>query len=419
MFACIHVTGGEASKVFECAQSFSPLVERTSPETAVMEAAGLDRLFGWPQEIAAAIARRAAALGLEVNVALAPNPDAAIFAARGFTGISVVPEGDEAKFLETLPLTLLNPLPEILETLEAWGIRTFRDLAALPETGIAERLGPEGVRLRRLARGEARRPLAPAGEPLEFREEEELDYPVELLEPLSFVMARMLTDVCARLDRRGLATCELRLRLGLENAPDHERSFRLPVPMREPRAFLKLMQLELSAHPPGAAVVKVALEAGPVKPRVAQHGLYVPEAPEPEKLELTLARIEALVGEGNVGTPELLDTHRPDAFQMVRWRPAAGAPPPAARTICAALRRFRPPRAAQVHELSGRPALVSAGPIRGKVADCAGPWRTAGDWWTGDPWARDEWDVALQDGAVYRIFCDLHTGRWFVEGCYD
>ena len=64
-----------------------------------------------------------------------------------------------------------------------------------------------------------------------------------------------------------------------------------------------------------------------------------------------------------------------------------------------------------------RPAFVAAAQIRGKVIDLAGPWRTSGGWWTVDAWQRDEWDIALSDGALYRIYCE--PAGWFVEGSYD
>src|SRR6516162_4823009 len=175
MFAALHGTGKLAALAFE----FSPVVEQSTAETVTFDVSGLDRLFGMVQDVAAAITRRAQETGVQANLALAANPDAAILAARGFTGISILPQGDEAKFLGRLPLTLLAPSPELQETLERWGIRRFQDLAALPPLGIAERLGPEGLRLRQLARGEAGRKLIPLEEPLCFRDELELEYPVE------------------------------------------------------------------------------------------------------------------------------------------------------------------------------------------------------------------------------------------------
>jgi protein ImuB len=154
----------------------------------------------------------------------------------------------------------------------------------------------------------------------------------------------------------------------------------------------------------------------PVKPQAAQGGLFVLAAPEPVKLELTLARIKSIVGEGRAGTPELLDTHRPGAFRMADFGRARPQERPLLK-VRLALRVFRPPRAARVVLASGQPSFISADGIRGKVLELAGPWRTSGDWWTTDPWSRDDWDIALSDGALYRVYCD--PGGWFVGGSYD
>src|SRR5262249_25681946 len=96
--------------------------------------------------------------------------------------------------------------------------------------------------------------------------------------------------------------------------------------------------------------------------------------------------------------------------------PAAGQ---GARPTVVALRVYRPPLPATVHAPEGRPAQVTARGVQGRVIKRAGPWRISGDWWTGAPWARGEWDVALTGGALYRIYFERPAGRWFVEGCYD
>lgn len=421
MFACIHAAGGQAT-LLACAQAFSPRIEQTAPDTVVLDISGLDHLFGSPHRIAETIAQRVSECGLKGNVAAAQNPDAAIHAARGFDGVTVIPCGQEAAYLGSLPLTVLSPGVELHETLERWGIRTFGDLATLPETGISDRLGPEGVYLRKLARGAVDRPLVPADAPLHFEEEMELEYPIGLLEQLSFILARLLNQLCARLEARALAANEIRLLLKLENQNEHARALRLPVPMRDAKAFLKLLQLDLNSHPPQACIVNVRLAAAPVKPRVTQHGLFLPLSPEPEKLEVTLARLKSLTGENNVGCPELLDTHRPGAFRLRSTGIFTGASlknrPPRNCLCYLAFRVFRPPRQAKVQAASGQPMQILAQGIRGRVISVAGPWRTSGDWWTRDAWARDEWDIALSDGALYRIYCERENG-WFVEGSYD
>jgi len=411
MFACLHAPG-EGARLLACAQDFSPQVEQTGADIVTLDIDGLGHLFGSVHDIAHAIARRA---GVPVNVAVASNPGAAFHAARGFAGISIVPQGDEAKFLASLPVGLLSPSEEIAQTLGRWGIRTFRDLAALPDLGVAARLGEEGVRIQMLARGEGDRPLVLVEASLRFEEEMELEYPVELVEPLLFVVGRLLGDICGRLEERALAAIGLRLRLQLENAGDHERAIRLPVPMRSPRVFLKLIELDLEKHSPAAPVIKVLIAAEPARPRTAQNGLFIPLAPEPEKLELTLARIAAVVGQKNIGSPELVDTHRPGAFRMsAPLMSRLGNIAFHSRAVALAFRAFRPPLAAKVQA-----GFLSAPGIRGKIVQQAGPWRTSGDWWTTGAWARDEWDIELSDGALYRIWCDAQTGRWFIEGSYD
>lgn len=415
MFAALHAPGNP-ELLLECARYFSPRIEKTSADTVLLDIAGLDHLFGSPRQIAEALTNRA---GIPLNVAVAADPDAAVYAARGIGGITVISPGKEAALLAPLPLNLLPGSPDVAEALHAWGIRTFGQLAKLPPLGIAARLGEEGVHLQRLARGEAGRQFRDLLDPVTFEENQELDYPVELLEPLSFVFSRMLTDLTQRLASRALAANEIHLELALEAASPHRCTLRLPVPMRDPAAFLKLLQLELNARPPGAPVLKIMLRLNPVPPRTQQHGLYLARAPEPEKLEITLARLSNFLGTENVGTPQLIDTHRPDSFRMTHFAAIVTkiADPPHRETPV--LRRFRPPKHAQVLMTRGRPAHINSMVVQGKVLDASGPWQSSGDWWTREPWDHKEWDIALPDGSFYRLYEDCRTTRWFLEGNYD
>jgi len=419
MYACLYCPGNGAL-LMECAAEFSPHVEQTAADTVIFDVRGLESLYGPPEQLARAIERRA---GVPANIAIASNPDAALHAARGIRGVTVIPPGKEAETLAPLPVNLLGGSAGCAELLDLWGIRTFGEFAKLPPLGVAARLGDEGVRLHRLARGEGYRRLRPAEAALRFEAEMELDHPIDLLEPLSFVISRLLNEVCDQLRGRSLATNELRLCLLLENAPEHTATLRLPVPMLDARAFLKMLQLELSGQPPAAPVLKAHLAAEPVKPRRTQHGLFLPSSPEPEKLELTIARVKHLVGAGNVGTPELNDTHRPDSFAMHAFAPSpapngshAGEPPESTR-LC--LRRFRPPRYAQVLMVNNRPVRVISPSVSGRVVMAKGPWRTSGDWWRNDAWNRDEWDIALEGGGVFRMYRELDSERWFIEASYD
>jgi protein ImuB len=448
--------------LLDCAQSFSPCVEDAASDTALLDLAGMQSLLGALPEISRAISNRATTLGLAANIAVASNPDAAAVAARGLcgtgalarVGVTVIPAGKEAERLGPLPVEVLfaNPLTEddqkkaadrLLETLDRWGIRNLQALAALPELALSERLGQEGLRLQQLARGAALRTLVPVEAPQIFEEAAEMEHPIVLLEPLAFLLNRLLEQLCARLGSRALATQELRLTLELENfSPFNQqskinhpflRTLRLPQPMLDAKVFLKLLQLDLNAHPPGAPIVKIHLAAEPARPRSAQGGLFLPPSPEPEKLELTLARIASMVGENNVGAVELLDTHHPEGFRMRRFVSEAPhksdrqKPPDSAegRSAVTALRRFRPPLRVRVTVENSQPVSVACArrkDVQGDVLWKAGPWRASGDWWEREAWSRDEWDLAVRNGeavSFYRLVHDLLGGGWFVEGTYD
>ncbi len=470
--------------LLDCAQSFSPEVEDTAPGTVLLNLAGLEPLFGPLPKIAHDLARRVSQMGLEANLAVAANPDAALLAARGFPGVTLIPEGREAERLGDLPVDVLlesfsssfsfdvEEAARWVETFDRWGIRTLRALAALPEVPVSERLGQQGIRLRKLARGAASRNLRVLEPRLIFAETVELEYPIVLLEPLAFLLSRMLEQVCARLRARALAVQELHLNLELAATQSNgcttstrtfTRTLRLPTPMLDTKVFLKLLQLDLQAHPPGAPIAKIHLSADPARPRALQSGLFQPVFPEPEKLELTLARIAGIVGEGRVGSVQLLDTHREGAFAVRHFAPAepvrvepASTEPRAKQSenrtkdtsmqendsVCPAeedangnakeqmsaviaLRLFRPPLGASVTLREAKPVrmrCLEREEIAGEIVWTAGPWRSSGDWSEQEGWSREEWDIAVpaETGLVlYRLVQDKLSGNWFVEGTYD
>jgi protein ImuB len=490
-----------SAALFDCVGAFSSRVERTAPDTIIAEISGSEQLLGKPEKIAADLAERCLHAGVGVNVAAAANPDTALHGARGYNGLTSIPAGKEAARLGPLPIRVLiaphygsfhdkkqkqsaETAAEMLGTLERWGVRTLSALAALPEVSVVERLGQSGLQWQRFARGATSRELMLAQPALDFEEVMELEYPVDLLEPLAFVLSRMLEQLCGRLQSRALATHELKIRLQLDPAvtvdrdgiPIHEsrtsesesgefleREIKLPVPMLDSKTFLKLLQLDLQSNPPSAPVLKLWLRAEPVRPRFDQRGLFLPLTPEAQKLEITLARLTSIAGgQLNVGSPEVVDTHRPDCFRMKRFAPPA---PNYERTRTvrkqssrptSALRRFRPPQPVSVQLVRNKP--VAIGPPRalaqleevtrafyGDITWCTGPWRTSGEWWNQQAWEREEWDIAVDkkdDGRwtksvvargswpvktnesrhhalLYRLYRDLLAGTWFVVGEYD
>jgi protein ImuB len=452
--------------------SISPRVEDTAADTIVLDLEGLASLFGTGENIARELSQRATQVGVIPHVAVASNIEAAILAARGFAGISVIPAGEESACLGSLPIRTLAVHVEVLETLDRWGVDCLRALAALPVLQLSERLGQHGVLLHELARGARTRSLVLAETCLSFEEEMELDDSVEELEPLSFWLGRLLDQLCARLEARALAVRTIHIRFELEpsfekdvqalkdesrkkTAPkEYAKVLTLPVPMRDSKVLLKLVRLSLQGDPPKSPIQKIVMAADAAPPRVMQSGLFVPRGPDPEKLELTIARLAKLVGESNVGVAELLDTHRAENFRIRRWGGSADSPPKKTirsrkkdatlpeqrepqevRKAASGFRVIRPSMAASVEIGDERPVRVSFSGMQGNVVAASGPWRSSGEWWQEDGWDHDEWDLAIDFGlsgglcekgaspwpqyGVYRIYYHVPRRSWFVRGFYD
>ena len=332
------------------------------------------------------------------------------------------------------------------EILERWGLSTLGELAALPAGMLSARLGQAGIELQRMAKGVDVRPLVPDPDVPRFLERIELEWPIDGFEPLAFVLARLLEPLSLALERADRAAAAIHLRLRLVDRTVHARLLQLPAALRDPRVLRTLLVLDLESHPPGAAIDVVTIEVDPAPGRVLQYSLLERARPSAETLATLTARLGALVGESRCGRPALLDSHGPDAFEMRRFAPDEGAPvalssaapafvasaadTPVASAFrrkdhqleCAVLRRFRPPVAIRVIVDGGRPRHVfidRRGMPGGHIEQCAGPWRSSGAWWEARPWNRDEWEVALGDGSVCRVFQARDTGHWFLDGVFD
>jgi protein ImuB len=452
--------------LLDVAWSITPRVEDAAPDTLLIDISGLASLFGNAEAIACEIASRACTFGMHVHVAISANVETARIIARALPGPTVVPEGAESRFLETLPVSLLSPSQELSDIFDRWGVATCKALASLPVLALSECVGQEGIRLQAIASGKGMRPLLLAEPAQHFEEWFELDEAVDDLEALSFLLGRLLDQLSARLSARALSIAAVQVNFELQPAFDHAfdtsrellrvkptaRTFscnlELPVPTRDSKLLLKLLRLRLQSRPPDAPIQKIHMAAQSSLARVTQGSLFVPTAPDPDKLELTIARIMAVVGEGNVGSPHLLDSHRPDAFHMQKFSIATidvNASGSAAKRStknnlqnsspnghskkdvpAIALHVFRPPVPARVRLQGNKPAFASFQGCSGKVVQASGPWRSSGQWWEDQPWQEDAWDLEIvffgespARHGWYRFCYDGLREKWFVRGVYD
>ena len=432
---------GARAALLQAAGRFSPRVEDRSEEgcfCGVLDIAGTEKLFGPPETLAKRLLASMGAIGLRGAVVVSRNLHAAVCLARSLpVRVAVIPAGQEAAMLAPLPLTVLPLAPEQAETLTRWGIARLGDLAELPEKELIARLGQEGRRLRQLARGEAPHLLVPAEPVLALEERMELEAPVELLDSLLFVLGVLLDHLIARAASNLLALASVTAELSLDGGGVHARTVRPALPGTDRRLWLRLLHLDLQGHPPSAAIVGVKLSAEPGSTSKVQMGLFTPELPEPDRLDVTLARLRAVVGDERVGRAVLEDTHQPEAFRMAPFAiqekaaaipvPQAQAPVPQAQAR-SARRRLRPPEPVTVTLRERKPVSFV---FRGKrycVERAWGPWFFSGNWWGVECWSMEKWDVVARaeaDGAT--ICCALArnplrpatVGDWRMEELYD
>jgi protein ImuB len=421
--------------LLECAGAFSPRLEepnvvelsQDAAFTCGIDIAGTRSLFGPPEVLARKLVERVRAVGMRACATVSSNLHAAECMARGLPpniAVRVISQGEEAAALAELPFTVLDPTREQAATLAAWGMHTLGMLAALPEKDLVARMGQEGRRLWQLARGQRPHLFQPVEPPSALAEQMELDSPVELLDSLLFVAAAMLDQLIVRANARLVALAAVNLTLTLDRGGTHARTVRPALPTNDKQLWIKLLHLDLEAHPPHAAVLAVALDAEPGATSKVQLGLFSPQLPEASRLDVTLARIRAVVGEDNVGRAVLLDGHTPDAFRIEAFRVAEGEDVTTASTEPrAAVRQLRPAESVTVTLEAQRPMRFTFRGQSYKVDRAYGPWLTGGDWWQPTLWGHEQWDIVARAGDNSLLCCCLvrdrmHSG-WQMVSLYD
>jgi len=429
------------SALLDAALSCSPRAEIAarasgawaSEATAYLDASGLDALFPSEAGLAAALAARAGKLGLPVGVALAASRSLARIAARQLRRpgeVCVVPPGDEAPFVAPQPLDLLDPDDVLAERLTHFGLHTVGDLLALPRRELGSRLGPDVLRLIAVACGEAREAPVPVFQTRALSEAIDLEYAIDRLEPLRFVLRGLLSRLLDRLEARHLACGELTLGLALASGGRDVRRVAVAAPTLELRVLLQHLLQVLETRSPPDAVVGVQLETEGSAPRSDQLDLFRPAGPAPAALGRALAELAVLCGSDRIGAPAVADDHRPDAFGLGHFQPTGVGPgtakpqPPAGpedpQRPSLALRALRPPVTAAVRVSQGRPDSVRSAVANGRVVRWAGPWRTTGGWWTPEErFAYDCFDVQTSDGTVSRLRFDRVQRVWQIDAVYD
>jgi len=304
--------------------------------------------------------------------------------------------------------------------LRDWGIGHLGDLARLSRGEVIERLGPEAGTLWERAAGRAQRELRLVRPSEIFAEAFDFEQPIDTIEPLLFILRRQLDQLALRLREAYRVVAQMTLTLPLDGGAPYERAFTIPTPTGDVEVLFRILHTHLESLRLEQQPIGVRLLITPVIADSQQFQIFESPLRDPNRFGETLGRLKALVGEGQVGVVQLKDTHRPDGFHLVPpqfEKPGVREEPAPSRTLGLPLQRFRPPLPAQVHMRRHLPVMVFSEKAHGEIVDVSGPYRGSGHWWDCGAWSIEEWDIALDNGALYRL--SKHQDAWFVEGCYD
>jgi protein ImuB len=420
--------------------SAAPRVAAVGEALCRVDARGWGRRGG---DDALARALRAAAVSAgfrDVSVGVADaavTADAAALVAEA-PGVRIVAPGEDRLFLAPLPLSILPLSLELGEALRAAGLRTAGDLATREAEELEARFGREGLRAHRLARGQderAFRALRP-DEPPEASFD--LEPAVEGLEPLLFVLRRLLTRVCAELAGEGRCAAVLEIELRDVAGAIRRASVSPARPTRRESLLYDLCRAALEraaaegrmSTPVEALILRVPRVADP---DARQEDLFVASPRDPMAAAAALSRLRARLGEQGVVRPAPRATHRPESRNT--WIPVetgspdtagARAETPSGRRAVddpapCAFRLLPDPVPVRVRLDGDRPVAVEGpGGVR-DVEAAEGPERLSGDWWK-DPWRREYFRVCTTGGELLWLFREYRRDgafRWWLHGWWD
>ena len=405
--------------LLQTAHAFSPNIESTAPGVCTLELKGLGLendagMQTWAEKVRQALAK----FCLEARIGMAPTPELALLGARQPVPVSIVHHTNQ--FVANLPVAALDPPPEIREILARWGIHSVGEFLALGKNQVGERLGAEALELFQRVSPDAIRPLKLVSPPMEFCERMEFENEIETAAPLLFVLRRFVEQLACRLETVYLVVAEFHFELVLSSGEKYSRVFKIPSPTGKVDVLFRTLQTHLETVRTDSPIISLCLTATPAKPALHQFGLFESTLKDPNQFAETLARLSALVGSENAGTPQLISSHKPDSFRI--QSPDFDSAPtrdldikPRHSGLC--LRRFRPPQPAHFEFQAEKPARIRSQFFVGAITRTRGPFLGSGNWWDKNRWAREEWDVETADGLLLRIFRSPEGG--YVEGIYD
>lgn len=417
MLLCVSVPSSPLPEVWEdildALDAVSPLIDDAGAGTAYLDMRGVSG------DAPSWIARVRTVLGefrLPLLVGAAANKFAARAAAHTIES-AVCEPGNERLFLAPLPIELLECKdPHTIARLKLLGVRALGELARLPHGPFVRRFGKIAARWHAQACGADPTPFMPRAHELKIEASLYGEGAAEQEEQVYFALRMLIARVCEDLVRLGKRTGMLLLTLECESGESRKLPIGLAQPTSQAVSIFDVIRANVEGQSFTAPIIGLRLQAARLEEGGAAESLFAESVPDAQMIALTLARLEAAFGAGG-SRARLVPAHASDgAFSYDPFE----MPPPlptgisALQTPSVPQLRLLTVREIEVRMLKNVPAFVGSPPQA--VVEFSGPWRIDEGWFE-HPLSRDEYDVLLEDGALYRIY---HQGEhWYLRGAYD
>jgi hypothetical protein len=366
--------------------------------------------------------------------------------------------------LGALPISVLEPDPALATLLDGIGVETCGELAELAGESVEVRLGADGVRLWKLARGEDDRLIfSPMPRELPHASLEWSDYVLTDTERLLFSVNALLGTVCEKLLERGSLAREMTLDFKLARGDILTTAIRAGRATASRKTWLRLARATLERMVLPAGVVGLALRAVAVvtddghQGDLFDRGFATAAATEAALASLAEEQGDVVVVPENTAHPlverrtKWIERREPgtgnrgrkrrkgDRLKAVRESPTApndGDSVPGSQfpvpsllstsslssTSQLTLYLLPTPRAVEAQTEERRdhvlPAAYRDGGAWFKVLSAAGPDRVSGERW-GEAFAREYFRCIVDDGGMVWLYHDARSDGWFLHGWWD
>jgi len=412
LFACI-ISEADENILVSLANSFSANIEMIEGGI-LFDLSGLENLMGDQNRIAKRIAKTLDEKNIVGNISVSKDADTAILFATNFAGFTT----DSGSEINSLPIDALAMEADIKNVFADLGIRDIDQLKEIPAEDLIARYGQDFHDVIDLIDQKGKRTLTSNIKEQNVAWEFELEHAVEDLERLVFILANGVGEVLNETAGRNLSTEHITVSLKPESGESKIYEVKISFPTVQKDFWRKIIDHRISLDLPENTIKSIELICHFSKIRTAQFGLYSATKPEPESLHLTINKLKKLVGEENVGVPELLEERLEKPFKLNSELEPKGVESleikPAKPKI--AFSYYNPPIPAHVWVENRKLVFLKTERFEGKVKNHGGIWRKNSHWWAGF-WTTEEWDVEIENAGVFRL---LRKGRsWFVTGEYD